>query len=228
MGIFTSWKRRWPWIFAVLYCAIKIYEWTLAPIVNLNIENWAASKGLDNELVDGGQQTMSLIDVTLLKLAAIADWIVAGLSSQWFFGFVCGAIVFAFWDPVARVVKRFHLSGGSTTPLVEVAAEAISRLRGQPGYAAISFKAGSTTDELRRMADLLTRWHPITGRIPSTKATQYILAGEYFTGFNETGSLVAVSDPVTGHVAFEDLGVPTRDVERIIESTISRINEALA
>ena len=218
-----------PWILAAILVVVEIYDRTFAPIVNLNIENWAASKGLDDELVDGGQQTMSLIDGALLKLAAFADWIVAALLSQWFFGFVCGALVFAFWDPVARVLKRVHMSSSEhATPLADVAAEAISRLRGQPGYEAISFNAGSTTDELRRMADFITRWHSVMGKIPRTKATQHILAGEYFMGFDETGSLVAVSDPVTGHVAFEGLGVPSKDVERIIESTINRINEALA
>lgn len=243
MGIFNSWKRLLPWILAGLVVVVQIYDRTFAPIVNLNIENWAASKGLDDELVDGGQQTMSLIDGALLKLAAFADLIIAGLLSQWFLGFVCGAIVFAFWDPIARSLKRApSYAGGYTarmlghvgpkpnqasedrTPLAEVAAEAISRVRGQPGYETISFNTSSTTDELRRMADFITRWHPVTGRIPNTKASQNIGPGTYFMGIAEDGSLVAVSDPLTGRIAFEDLGIPSSETEGVISSIIDRLN----
>ena len=37
MQLFTSWKRRWPWILVAMYFVGKLYDWFLDPIVKLNI-----------------------------------------------------------------------------------------------------------------------------------------------------------------------------------------------
>jgi hypothetical protein len=113
------------------------------------------------------------------------------------------------------------------TLLSEVAAEVLSRIRGTEAHIPINYAAYGTGNELRRVADLITKWNDVYGRIPHTKALQKIGAGNYFTGFTEEGDLVAVEVPGTNQIAFIDLKIPTADVEQVISSTIHRVADAL-
>jgi hypothetical protein len=86
----------------ILFLLGKAYDVFLAPIVSINIENWAASKGVTDELIDGGQQ----IAPYLLSAAEWLNWALSGLSSPLFIGFVIGSLIFGFWDIVSKQLKR--------------------------------------------------------------------------------------------------------------------------
>lgn len=99
-------QRRMAFYLVAMFVANFLWENLGKPIWGINIENWAASRGLDDELLDGGRDTMSLIDSTFYYLIKMANFASHYLASDWFFGFVCGSVLFAFWDPVSAAITR--------------------------------------------------------------------------------------------------------------------------
>jgi hypothetical protein len=112
------------------------------------------------------------------------------------------------------------------TPLIEVAASALARIRDTDTHIIINYAAYSVTNELRRLANLITKWHDVHGRIPHTQAIHKIRAGSYSTDITDSGDLVAVEAPNSDKIAFVDLTIPTADVEQVISSTIRRLRDA--
>ena len=49
---------------------------------------------------------MPLIKPIILWIVNFVDQTLELLGSQWFFGFVVGALLFAFWDPMTRIISR--------------------------------------------------------------------------------------------------------------------------
>lgn len=106
--MFTWFKKRTTafWLF-VLYALNFIWDNFGKPVLGLNVENWAVSRGIDNELVDGGKETLPMIDQFLYAVLKLLNTLSDYFASDWFFGFVCGALIFSFWDPVAKGISKF-------------------------------------------------------------------------------------------------------------------------
>ncbi len=85
------------WLF-LLFVFGKIYDIFISPVVSINIESWAVSKGIDDELVDGGRNLLPYLADGLEWI----NWAISGLSSHIFLGFVLGSLVFGVWDFFAK------------------------------------------------------------------------------------------------------------------------------
>jgi hypothetical protein len=107
MQLPNTWKRRFPLLFAGIFVLSKLYDWFLDPIVKLNIENFAQAHHLDKVLVEDSPVTALGIWILSWGYPAISA-IVSFLASNLFLGFVCGALIFTFWDPLSRYVSRLR------------------------------------------------------------------------------------------------------------------------
>ncbi|WP_150127434.1 hypothetical protein [Agrobacterium sp. RAC06] len=96
-------KRELSFWLLLLFVFGKIYDIFISPVVSVNIETWAVSKGIDDELVDGGQNVLPYLASGLEWI----NWVISGLSSQIFLGFVIGALIFGFWDFLARQLAKW-------------------------------------------------------------------------------------------------------------------------
>jgi hypothetical protein len=103
-GFADNWKRRWPLVFVGVVAFSKLYEWFLEPIVTLNIERSAEARKLDTLLVEGDKWAGPLLISLVQTLYALFSRLVEFFASDTFFGITIGALVFAFWDPIARYV----------------------------------------------------------------------------------------------------------------------------
>lgn len=106
------------------------------PIISLNVERWAESKGIDNELVDGGHETMTMFDSLVVFIVWLFGNLLDALASQWFFGFVVGSLLFAFWDTFPRFIpligskpKQRDTTNSTKAPDIEMPIEKVSGLQ---------------------------------------------------------------------------------------------------
>ena len=80
----------------------NLYDIFLSPIVNINIERWAESKDIDNELVDGGQQVMQ----AWISFLEWIDWALEFLTNPYFVGFGIGFVGLGIFQKLTNVYGR--------------------------------------------------------------------------------------------------------------------------
>lgn len=110
----------------------------------------------------------------------------------------------------------------NTVPFADVAAKALSRVRDTPSHDWFNFNARTPSEELRRMADFITKKHSVYGHIPGTGVEQIIRPETYFFAVNANGDLIARTPDSAEEAAFVDIRVSKDQVAAIIESVIAR------
>ena len=104
MGDWFRKKLSVVWLVGLAILGL-LYDALIKPIISLNIESWATKQKLQDEILDGGQQSMPLLNSLGMWILESADSAMSALSSQWFFGFLVGAIIFGLWDSIPFLPK---------------------------------------------------------------------------------------------------------------------------
>lgn len=96
------WKKK-RWVAVVLFLAWFAWDNFGKPIWNLNVEKWAERYSLDTTLRDNVPP--SALYSLMENATSTAGWVYYHLTGTFGLGFSLGALFFAFWDPVIRLIE---------------------------------------------------------------------------------------------------------------------------
>ena len=88
--------------YSLLALTLWVIAWIIGEVLHLNVESWATAHGYD-------RLYQLLPNSWVEAMKPIVDWLLAALSyaaGQFGLGFALGAVIFAFWDPMAKLVQR--------------------------------------------------------------------------------------------------------------------------